>query len=366
MNQENLDEVGVLEHVRTNKWRAPTEDDIKSINEEHHRCLTERSELSKTQQEKWEYFCTEEGSPDLEDALTEERSPDHAVAKVDGNAWSQLYAQQNTEFKDTTMKRATVGKQFAVVAETGRLSGRFVAERTEKGWTFHNENMTKVKQEMPHDELVKLMKNKLIMTGSQSDYADSIKRSREKFHRKLERDAKRLRMSPDRKEQTKQIVEHQQMLARKMISQVGGKSKGAELGDVVQIPTSWLDGTRVDQNYILGVVVEVSKRGNVRIATKAGVLKKMTSRSSVSVLPGLSNNRELAKLQDVFTGWKTMETKTIRELARRTTVGGGQGFSYCKCKKDCSKMNCSCRKEGRVCDKRCRCDKSICTNCEDK
>ena len=90
-----------------------------------------------------------------------------------------------------------------------------------------------------------------------------MERARKKFGRKLEKNAVKLNMSQEREEWTSSIVAHQQVVARKMVRRFGAKIPRAEYEDVVQVPLTWVDSTRVDQTYILGVVVEVSHSRNV-------------------------------------------------------------------------------------------------------
>jgi len=131
-----------------------------------------------------------------------------------------------------------------------------------------------------------------------------------------------------------------------------------KLGDVVKLGLHVVDQTKVDGKNINAVVVDITTSGQLRVACRNGVLNKTYALHTVSLLPGLSNDRSLIEgLQEAYESWQGLPKITEREAARVISNVGGQGKKSfkisCNCAGNCATRRCSCKKANVFCNSSC-------------
>ena len=152
--------------------------------------------------------------------------------------------------------------------------------------------------------------------------------------------------------------------AAKMIKYTAKKHPVAGVGDCVKLPLKWMDKSRLDGGYIVGVVVEVTIGGRLRVACKAGVIDHCFCRSQLTRLEGVSNNRKLHFLERAYNEYQGLPKVAMRHAARWVSQTGGQGIKRCGCKGKCDTKRCKCRKYGVKCGNHCKCSADKCCNRE--
>ena len=134
------------------------------------------------------------------------------------------------------------------------------------------------------------------------------------------------------------------------------KEPECHLGNCVQIHLKWMDTSRLDGGYLVGVVIRVTVGGKLQIACKAGVIDHCFSRSHVTKLTGVSNDRKLNNLEEVFQSYEGIPKITVRQ---------GIQIQRCQCTGDCSTNRCRCRKNSVKCGNHCKCKADKCCNREE-
>ncbi len=131
--------------------------------------------------------------------------------------------------------------------------------------------------------------------------------------------------------------------AERMMERSNKKFKPAEVGDNVVVHVSELDRGRADHRNVMAVVMSVDERG-CRLETKQGVLQPLYLRSMFD----LCKTNGFISVSDV----PVEKIISLREAATNESVGSGQGFVRCNCKKEaCGVSNrCLCRAQGRLCN----------------
>ena len=150
-----------------------------------------------------------------------------------------------------------------------------------------------------------------------------------------------------------------------MMRYAGKKEPACHLGDCVQDPLKWMDTSRLDGGYLVGVVVRVTVGGKLQIACKAGVIDHCFCPSHITKLNGVSNDRKLNQLEEVFHEYEGLPKINMRHAARYVSQTGGQGIQRCKCMGDCSTNRCKCRKNSVKCGNHCKCKIDKCCNREE-
>lgn len=131
--------------------------------------------------------------------------------------------------------------------------------------------------------------------------------------------------------------------AEKMVNRSNKKLGVLNKGDNVLVTVSEFDRGRGDPPNLIGVVIQ-EKEGKYKIGTKHGIIQNWLERNSLATT-------KYAKLSvnDVPLSKET----SVRELVRLGSVGTGQGYKRCTCKKDCKSARCKCFKNGFVCNSAC-------------
>ena len=102
-----------------------------------------------------------------------------------------------------------------------------------------------------------------------------------------------------------------------------------------------------DPPNIIGVVLQVDNSGFV-IGTKVGQIKGKLARNQLEYI----SYRGL-RAEDV-----PPEQYTIREIVRKQSLSGGQGYTRCLCRKNCLTKRCSCLRRVLRCNSACHSHKS--------
>ena len=137
-----------------------------------------------------------------------------------------------------------------------------------------------------------------------------------------------------------------------------------KVGDVVQIPLADVDTTKVDSKCITAVVVEVSEHDSYRVACKQGVMKSLYPYHRLLRVSGVSNDRGVHGLEEIYESWRGTTALSEREAARMDSCVGGQGMVKCGCKGTCDTNRCKCKVANQFCGSRCHKGNSDCENCD--
>jgi hypothetical protein len=174
-----------------------------------------------------------------------------------------------------------------------------------------------------------------------------------------------LRVSPRRKALHDRGFKAQLKQAKKMKANATKADGVITVGDVVQIPLHASDQAKVDGKYLLAVVVEKLRSGQIRCACPTGVLHRPYAAHGVIPVQGASNNRKICGLEQAFLEWQGMARIKEREAARVVSAVGGQGHSVrCDCRGKCDSKRCKCVKEGVYCSSKCHRGNACCENHE--
>ena len=109
------------------------------------------------------------------------------------------------------------------------------------------------------------------------------------------------------------------------------------------VPIPDVDRGRADFRNIKAVVIEADDSGNYKLGTEHGVLSQMYVRSQLE--PSVE---KLFNVADV-----PSRTVSLREAARSSSIGLGQGFFKCTCTTGCNNKRCKCKKADKICNSRC-------------
>ena len=172
-------------------------------------------------------------------------------------------------------------------------------------------------------------------------------------------------VSPKRKSLREKATKNVQKKADSVTKKALFKSptSSLKLGDVVLVPLSDVDCTKVDGKSLAGVIVTISKdKSTCKVAVKEGLLHRAYAFHALRVVPIGSNNRTVMDLEDAYLHWKGLPKITEREAARYVSSVGGQGIVSCNCRGDCTTKSCSCKKANRLCSSRCHRNNNKCMN----
>ena len=137
--------------------------------------------------------------------------------------------------------------------------------------------------------------------------------------------------------------------ATKMLSNTNKRLDPASVGVSVIVPVPDLDRGRGDHRNLKGVILSEAE-GFYKIGTQFGILDSMYSRNQFSTASSLL--LEVSAVPD--------NEITLREAARLSSSGTGQGFFFCRCNKVCA-GRCKCKKASRFCNSKCH-NSSACKN----
>jgi hypothetical protein len=114
-------------------------------------------------------------------------------------------------------------------------------------------------------------------------------------------------VSPKRKSLCEKATENVQKKAELVTKKALKKSptSSLKLGDVVLVPLSDVDCTKVDGKTVAGVIVTINKdKSTCKVAVKEGLLHRAYAFHALRVVPIASNNRTVMDLEDAYLHWK--------------------------------------------------------------
>ena len=111
----------------------------------------------------------------------------------------------------------------------------------------------------------------------------------------------------------------------------------------MSVPIPDVDRGRADFRSIKAVVIEATDSGNYKLGTEHGELSQMYVRSQFA--PSVE---KFINVSDV-----PSRTVSLREAARSSSIGLGQGFFKCTCTTGCNNKRCKCKKADKICNSRC-------------
>ena len=140
---------------------------------------------------------------------------------------------------------------------------------------------------------------------------------------------------------TKRSLEKQ---ANKMLQSSNKRFKPLSVGENVMVPIPDVDRGRVDFRNVKAVVKEANvNMGLYTIGTIHGTLKQQYIRNQL-----IPTKASLVTVSEIPDG-----EVTLREVARKDSLGSGQGFQRCHCRSGCDRNLCSCKKASRLCNSKC-------------
>ncbi len=158
-------------------------------------------------------------------------------------------------------------------------------------------------------------------------------------------------VSPKHKSLCKKATENVQKKVESVTKKALTKSPTSmlKLGDVVLVPLSDVDCTKVDEKTLAGVIVTINKdKSTCKVAVQQGLLYRAHAFHALRVVTIALNNRKVMDLEDAYLQWHGLPKITERDAACFVLSVGGQGMIKCNCKGDCSTNSCACKKAGRI------------------
>ena len=119
--------------------------------------------------------------------------------------------------------------------------------------------------------------------------------------------------------------------------------KPAEVGDNVLVPVPDVDRGRGEFRNIKGIVTNDNGNGCYSIGTTEGTLKQAYCRNQF--IPTQAQFLRVDDVQDKLV--------SLREVAKKVSLCGGQGYQRCNCGTGCKNKKCSCRLAGNLCTSKC-------------
>lgn len=149
--------------------------------------------------------------------------------------------------------------------------------------------------------------------------------------------------------------EKQKSQATKMLQNSQNRFCSAAVEDTVMVPIPEVDRGRAEFPNVKGIITNVAENGLYTIGTVHGVLKQLYSRNQFILC-----TESFMKIDEV----KMNKEISLREAARLSSIGTGQGFFKCSCaskKQKCHNNVCKCRREKVSCNSKCH-NSSPCSN----
>ena len=128
------------------------------------------------------------------------------------------------------------------------------------------------------------------------------------------------------------------------------------VGNNVTLPVPSVDRGRGDPRNLMCIVIDINtETQQYKLATRYGLLNESFSRNQ---FPRCTSNILLLGSVDFDT------EISVRQAARKQSIGTGHGFLKCTCKSRCIKKICKCLKAGMLCNSRCH-NSNTCFRVED-
>ena len=324
---------------------------------------------------------TNNGKPDYYDSDSDEDLPLSALKErgekttgdTNDTVWQVLVSELDATVDQEYLQRTKLGEKVPIAyctnvkditAVTSFVPAILVRVSTKK-WELMDENDDEMEQlEWDGDDGICNMLGMYIRHPDKEfcEYFQSMKRASDDTQ--MVDDS----MTPRRKEMRKRahekMVKASESMKKRAREQSGGE-KVCEVGEVVLVPVSDMDRSKVDPANLLGVIVQVDKtRSSARVAVKTGLLKNWYAYHRLGHVKGDGNNVELNGLSEVLKNWQTLKVTSEREANRKLSQVGGQGRGCvtCSCKGKCNTNHCSCKKAQRICTSACHRNNFCCEN----
>lgn len=143
----------------------------------------------------------------------------------------------------------------------------------------------------------------------------------------------------------------QEEQAEKMLQQSNKRFKPAEEGMTVMVRVPDVDRGRAEFLNVKAVVICVETNGLYKLGTKHGVLPQLFSRNQFSPCAG-----SFLSVEEVP---QNVEI-SLREVAKKDSIGGGQGYFRCTCRTKCKSKKCKCFAANVRCNSKCHGSHSCC------
>jgi hypothetical protein len=149
--------------------------------------------------------------------------------------------------------------------------------------------------------------------------------------------------------------------AEKMLRNSEKRFQPMDVGSTVMIPLPDVDRGRAEFPNVKAVVMEVNlsfvlvickkidkskvnENGQHKLGTIHGVLMQRYAANQFTPC-----TEKFLGIENVLTG----KESSLREAARQSSMGDGQGFFKCGCTKSCKKGSCKCFKNNKKCNSKC-------------
>ena len=150
------------------------------------------------------------------------------------------------------------------------------------------------------EQFYELFDSGIFASADEVNYEEAKQSVRDRLEMSVRHDNVRLEVSPKRALLRAKAFDGMRRQAAKMIKYTAKKHPVAGVGDCVKLPLKWMDKSRLDGSYIVGVVIRVTVGGRLQVACKAGVIDHCFCRSHLTRLERVSNNRKLHFLETVY------------------------------------------------------------------
>ncbi|KAI4463133.1 proteasome inhibitor [Holotrichia oblita] len=145
------------------------------------------------------------------------------------------------------------------------------------------------------------------------------------------------------KDQRENAAKHLIRSAEKMKEVSLKKFKDVVVDSTVLVDVPKVDRGPLDGNNIVGIVLDI-KNNLYQIGTSAGIIKDWLPRNALQIAT------------TTFTETVPRTNLSLREIAGKLSLFGGQGFKKCSCKQSkiqCKTKRCVCKKSNVLCNSRC-------------
>jgi hypothetical protein len=140
--------------------------------------------------------------------------------------------------------------------------------------------------------------------------------------------------------------------AKKMKVTSSKRAQKPTLGQNVRIKIPDIDRTKTDPRSIIAVITDIKDEEFYELGTKLGKLKALYTRNQFTLC-----KENFLSIEEVG----PVEIVSVREVVKKLSLVGGQGFRKCNCSKKCTTKMCLCKSANQLCNSKCH-NSQLCCN----
>jgi len=138
--------------------------------------------------------------------------------------------------------------------------------------------------------------------------------------------------------------------AEKMKATSSKKFQKPTLGQNVRIKIPDIDRAKMDPKSIIAVIAVIKDEVFYELGTRLGKLKALYTRNQFTLC-----KEHFLSIEEV--GKKEI---SVREVVKKLSLFGGQGFKKCNCSKKCTTKMCLCKSANLLCNSKCHNSQTCC------